>query len=69
MRARFRARPRRMMAIARPLSMSIGMGKGLTSVMGERTKPGQITETPMPSPRRLPLSASPQAFTAALLAQ
>jgi len=45
------------------------MGNGLSAVIRESTKPGQITVTAMPSGARLGRSASPQLLTAALLAE
>jgi len=46
-----------------------GLGCGLTAVMRDSTKPGQITDTAMPRERKWPRKPSPQARTANLLAQ
>ena len=49
--------------------MKNGIGQVFASVMRERTKPGQTTETRIPSGASMPRSASPQVFTQALVAE
>ena len=59
----------RMMRAALSASMKNGIGHVLRSVMRERTKPGQTTETRIPSGASIPRSESPhvlrQLFVAA----
>ena len=58
-----------MIRAARALSIRNGIGKAFRSVMREVTKPGQITETPIPSAASSGRSPSPQTRTAAFEAQ
>lgn len=65
MRARFRAKPDRMIAAAFSTGIRNGIGKSFASVMGVTTKPGMMTLTPIPSGERAPRRPSPHTLTAA----
>jgi hypothetical protein len=64
-------RPARFRIILAALSASMkkGIGHVFFSVMRERTKPGQIAETRIPSLLSMPLNASAQVFTQLLVAE
>ena len=63
-----RSMPRPMISAAAGASRKNGIGHSFLSVMRERTNPGQIVVTAIPSPRTRPRSAAPSALTHALLA-
>ena len=67
MRARSRAKPRRMISAAFSADMKNGIGKSLASVMRLFTKPGITTLTFTPRGASSPRRDSPQTLTAALL--
>ena len=69
MRPTLRSTRRRMMRAALSASMKNGMGQVFLSVMRERTKPGQMTETRTPSARRCPRRDSPHVLTQLLVAE
>ena len=64
----FFATPSAIIAAARGASIKNGIGQVFLSVILERTKPGQTTETLIFLSRKCNLNASPQALTNALLA-
>jgi hypothetical protein len=68
MRARSAASPRRTRRAARAASHSNGLGPGMAAHIGEVTYPGITTLTRTPCRARPSRSASPYAFSAALLA-